>query len=172
MCIVWVFFCCCCLFGGRLVDLFFKYSAIMPTINAFKLPVLEECPMTDFKVTTQKYRVCLFKSLWGNHYCSWWRIPNTAILRHKRLFRRYLYPPKNKGMSGFLQGNKPLEGNPQLWLFLLKYFLNVTGTILKARITKSLLLPILRHQTTIKQKTKVTQSVTGELTSCQLTSYH
>lgn len=32
----------------------------------------------------------------------------------------------------------PLEENPQIWLFLLKSFLNVTGPILKARITKSI----------------------------------
>lgn len=42
----------------------FQSTAIMPTIDAFKLPILEVCLMTDFKVTTLKHRVHYLKVFW------------------------------------------------------------------------------------------------------------
>lgn len=42
LCVMFLWFC----------FFFSKSSPIMPTINAFKLPILEVCPMTVFKVIT------------------------------------------------------------------------------------------------------------------------
>lgn len=132
----------------------------------------------DFKVTTQKYS--LFKGLLGNHYCSPWKNPNIAILRHKRLFGRCFYPFKKKKKLVFCRKISPLEGNPHIGLFLLMKVLPQCHWG-HSESQNNQILPFtfnVQASNYYKEANKCSTNITSELTAghiimiCIMTSYH